>query len=328
MKYTRIHRLMKIINLVQGKRGLTASALAELCEVDERSIYRDINELEGAGIPLAFDPASSGYRIRDDFFLPPVQLTPEEALALAVLCEHFGDSEQIGFMSAASRAMAKIQANMPASVREEIEKLTRSVAIRTAQATPPDEAQDVYQRLQHAIATRTSVMCRYESVDSLSADAEPGPEFRLDPYVLFFSVRAWYVIGYHHGRQGVRSLKLGRFSGVKPTTIAYTMEKPFSLDEYLGNAWRMVRGTPEYEVEIVFDRDHAMTMSETLWHKTQQVEEHADGTATLRCTVSGLDEIKWWVLSHGPHCRVIRPAELAERVAKLARETAAQYQGR
>jgi predicted DNA-binding transcriptional regulator YafY len=44
--------------------------------------------------------------------------------------------------------------------------------------------------------------------------------------------------------------------------------------------------------------------------------------------VSGLDEIKWWVLSHGPHCRVIRPAELADRVARLAKETAAQYERR
>ena len=69
----------------------------------------------------------------------------------------------------------------------------------------------------------------------------------------------------------------------------------------------------------------AETIADTLWHKTQQLEDHDDGSLTFRCTVAGLDEISWWVLSMGPHCRVLAPDELRDRVRQAAMDTAALY---
>ena len=51
IKYTRVHRLLEIISLVQSQRGWTAKTLAEKCETTERNIYRDINQIKEAGIP-------------------------------------------------------------------------------------------------------------------------------------------------------------------------------------------------------------------------------------------------------------------------------------
>jgi predicted DNA-binding transcriptional regulator YafY len=45
----------------------------------------------------------------------------------------------------------------------------------------------------------------------------------------------------------------------------------------------------------------------------------------IRFTVDGLEEIVWWVLSYGPHCRVMEPGELRERVRRLQQSAAAQY---
>jgi predicted DNA-binding transcriptional regulator YafY len=87
----------------------------------------------------------------------------------------------------------------------------------------------------------------------------------------------------------------------------------------------MIRGTPEHEVEILFDAEFANTVADTQWHKTQEVEFHEDGSATFRCTVAGLDEIVWWVLSMGPHCEVRAPDELRERVRTAAMEMALRY---
>ena len=78
--YTRIHRLLKVLMLVQGRDGWTPGKLARECGVDERTIYRDLNELEGAGIPIEFDQAAGGYRVAKEVFLPPVHLTPDEAV--------------------------------------------------------------------------------------------------------------------------------------------------------------------------------------------------------------------------------------------------------
>jgi predicted DNA-binding transcriptional regulator YafY len=320
MPYSRVHRLFKLVTLIQSQRGWTAQRLAAECGVDERTIYRDFEELQAVGVPFYFDGESGGYRIRGDFFLPPIQLAPDEALALAVLCEQIAEPEQIAYLRPAWRALAKVQAVLPASVREEIMSVSRAVKIQTAQTNAADGCIDVYERVREAIAAGRALVCRYDSHDPVAADEE----FDFDPYALFFSVRAWYAVGFHAGRDAVRCLKLSRFTKVFLTERPYAIPSDFSLDGYLGNAWRMVRG-PDVEVEILFDAEFAQTMSDTRWHKTQTVDFHPDGSATFRCTVAGLDEIVWWVLSMGSHCRVIRPPELARRVQEMAGATLDLY---
>jgi predicted DNA-binding transcriptional regulator YafY len=321
MPYSRVHRLFRIVTMIQSRTGWTAARLAEECGVDERTIYRDFKELEGVGVPLYFDNATAGYRVRSDFFLPPVQLTPEEALALSLLCEQIGEKQQIAFLRPAWRALSKIRGVLPPSIREELTRAAESVAIQTTQTNPGDGYSDVYERIREAISSRRALECRYDS----GGTGGEGPPFVLHPYALLFSVRAWYVVGFHAGRSAVRSLKLSRFAKVSVTEQPFDLPEDFTIEAHLGNAWRLVRGERDYEVEIVFDADFAPTMSDTAWHRTQSIEEHDDGSATFRCVVSGLDEIVWWVLGMGPHCRVINPPELATRVRELASQTAALY---
>ncbi len=321
MDYSRVHRLLRVITLLQSRRGLNAKRLAEECGVDQRTVFRDLRELEAVGVPIVFDQPTDGYVIGREFFLPPVQLKPEEALALCVLCEQVGSRGQIAHLEAAARATEKLLAGLPPELSEEVRRIADSVVIQTAQASPPDEATDVYDRVRLAIAQRTSLQCRYESADGSGGDTP----FFFDPYRLLFSVRSWYALGMHHGRGEIRSLRLSRFVSVTPTERSYEIPADFSVESYLGNAWRLINNGPDYQVEIVFDQTLAPTVTETRWHHTQEVEHHEDGSATFRCTVSGLEEIVWWVLSMGPHCRVTQPPQLAERIRSLAAATAALY---
>lgn len=322
-KYTRIHRLLRVLTLIQSGPGWGPQRLADECGVTVRTIHRDMDELKGVGVPWRFDQASGGYVIERDFFLPPVHLTIDEALSLAVLCEHVAGQEQIPFLKPAWRALTKLQAQLPDSTRDELADIGQHIAIQTAQAMPPDGVIDVYDKVQGAIAKRSRLRCSYES--NAGDDDE---SFLFDPYVLFFSVRAWYAIGRHHGRGDdgeTRCLKLSRFTAIEPTDEDFAIPEDFSLKNHLGNAWRMIRGEPDYDVEILFDAEFANTISETQWHPTQEIELHEDGSATFRCTVAGLDEILWWVLSMGPHCCVVSPTELSHRVQKEARSIQATY---
>jgi predicted DNA-binding transcriptional regulator YafY len=142
------------------------------------------------------------------------------------------------------------------------------------------------------------------------------------------------VIGLHGGRgsDGVgelRCLKLSRFSKVTPTDIEYEIPADFDVQQHLGNAWRMICDGDDVRVRIDFDAEFAQTVADTQWHRTQEIDWHPppDGGCTFRCTVAGLSEIEWWVLSMGPHATVIEPKELADRVRRLAMETAARYAG-
>jgi len=330
MPYTRVHRLLKIISLIQSSRYWNAADLARECETSERNIFRDLQQLEAAGVPIVFDETAKGYQVATQFFMPPVHLTAEEALALSALCEHISKHEQIPFLKAAWRALHKIESQLPSEIQQDLAQQARSMFIRTAPAMPPDGYQDVYDDMQNALASKCALRCRYEPVaagglNDRAAKNTSEDTFEFHPYALLFSVRAWYVIGLHGGRDDLRCLKLSRFSKVTPTEIEYEIPVDFDVQQHLGNAWRMIRDGDDVRVQIEFDAEFAQTVADTQWHRTQEIDWHAGGGCTFRCTVAGLSEIEWWVLSMGPHAKVIEPKELADRVKKLARETAAVY---
>lgn len=316
-----LHRLLTIIVLAQSGPGWSASRLARECGVVERTIYRDVRKLVDSGVPIEHDAAWDGYRVRGEFFLPPVQLTTDEALALAVLCEEVAGRDQIGFLSPALRALQKVRAQLPAEMRDEVVRRSNRVKIRTARHVPAGDHADVYARVDQAIAEELALDCVYEKAGG-GGESEP---FLFEPYALLFAVRAWYVVGRHLGRKEVRCLKLTRFLRVARTTRHYTIPQGFSIDAYVRNAWAMIPGDKDYAVEIRFEPGSAHLVTETMWHKTQELDHHADGAVTFRATVSGLDEIVWWVLSMGHNCRVVKPPELARRVGEIASRTAAMY---
>ena len=322
-KYSRVHRLLRILYLIDRETGWTAEKLADTCDVSTRNIYRDMEMIKQAGFHCFFDRKTGGYRVDRQLFMPPVELTLDEALALMALGEQIGGKGQIPFTSAAGRALSKIRGRLPAQMQRELDELDDHLEVRLPSTAPEDGADDVYEKVRTAITSRTALLCSYES-RSKSDDEET---FYFEPYVLFFSQRAWYAVGFHRGRQSVRSLKLSRFTRLERTEDAYKIPARFSLDKYLGNAWRMIRGSKRYKVKIAFDAEFADNIAETNWHPTQEIDWLEDGSIHFNCEVDGLDEIVWWVLGMGPHARVIQPAELAERVADLARQVAERYAG-
>jgi predicted DNA-binding transcriptional regulator YafY len=325
----RIDRLLRIITLIQGGRGWTPSTLAAELGCVQRTVFRDLGHLKECGIPILYDAATRQYAMDGQFFMPPVQLSLDESLALLSLCEHVAEREQIPFMKAAGRAAQKIASQLPSDLRADLAMRGRNMAIRTAAAMEADGYADVYDRMQTAIAGKHLLRCKYDPASSDDDQrrrraGHADGEFDFAPYALFFCVRAWYVIGKRSDRDGLRCLKLSRFTKVQPTDEPYSVPRSFSLEKHLGNAWRMMRGK-DAEVELWFDPEFADTISDTRWHRTQEFVSHPDGSCTFTATVSGFDEIVWWILSMGPHCKVIRPKALGKRVRDLAAQTAARY---
>lgn len=322
MKYTRIHRLLRLITLVQGSRDLNARRLAELCQTSERNIYRDVQMLQGAGVPISFDDERSGYSIQRNFFLRPVELTLEEALAMLTLAEQVGVRRQIAHTADAGRAAEKLRAVLPGAIAEMAGELIPRTQIELAKRAN-DQAADVYATVRQAISTRRALKCEYESLNGGSElDARP---FRFDPYALYFGQRAWYAIGLHHAHKQVRTLKLCRFTRCTLTDKPYPIPDDFSLNGYFGQAWRMMPSGTTYDIQLHFDATMAEGVADTHWHDSQDVQWREDGTIDVHFRVDGLEEIIWWILSYGPHCRVIKPAKLAGRVKALHKAAAGQY---
>jgi len=323
----RIHRLLQIITLVQGDTTYTPARLMQELGQEERTLYRDLKVLRDAGVPINFDKDRNGYIIRQDYFLRPTALLIEEALSLCLLAQQLRPAEQLPHTGHAARAIEKIRSNLPSAFREDLEQLIPHVEVALAR-TENEGAVDVFAKMQHAITARHSVMCGYQSPRGKDDAFDSTQPFGFDPYALYFGQRAWYVIGKRHSDGELRTLKLSRFNECKETKQPFAIPDDFSLDQYFGKAWRMMRGEGRYKIELLFAPDVAETVADTWWHASQESIEHDDGSVTMYFEVDGLDEIVWWILSYGPQCRVIEPPELRVRVMDAAREMLENYVGK
>jgi predicted DNA-binding transcriptional regulator YafY len=328
MEYTRVHRLFRLIILIQGSAYLNARRLAELCETSERNIYRDLEMLAGAGVPISFDPAAGGYSLRKDFFLRPVELTLEEAMAVLMLADRVGANEQIPHVAEAGKAGEKLRAILPQKIREMIDEAMPRVVVSLARASN-EPTSEVYAIVREAITNRRAVECEYESPKHKAAGNDKSSlnieRFRFDPYSLYFGQRAWFVVGLHHGRGEVRTLKLSRFTRCSSIDRPYLIPDDFSLDRHFGQAWRMVPSGSMHDIQLHFDAAFAETVADTHWHDSQEVDWNEDGSIEMRFRVDGLEEIVWWIMGYGPHCRVSEPEELRQRVAELLVKATALY---
>jgi len=79
------------------------------------------------------------------------------------------------------------------------------------------------------------------------------------------------------------------------------------------------------QVVVRFSKLVAQNVAEVHWHKTQRVALRDDGSADFHVTVSGLNEISWWILGYGDQAEVIEPPELRQLIAERAKRMAEKY---
>ena len=289
--------------------------------MSRRTIFRDLDVLRQAGVPLIYDDQGQRYHIPGTYFLPPTNFTPEEALALIVLCSDLGDHSQLPFFGPARSAALKLASSLPNRLRERLRATGEAVSIRIHPTNRLEGQTPIYEQLLEAFSKRRSVRIRYRSPTE-----QEEIRTQLHPYRLLFSRRSWYVIGRSSLHRGTRTFNVGRILGLRLLENRYRIPRGFSVERYLRNAWHLIpEPGPDREVVIRFSKLVAQNVSEVCWHKTQQVTFNEDGTLDFGVTVSGLREMSWWVLGYGDQAEVLRPPELGAIIADHAARLVQRY---
>ena len=295
--------------------------MAQACGVSKRTIFRDFDLLRQAGVPLHYDETRQQHRVLGDCYLPPTNFTPEEALALIVLSTDLGDDSQLPFFEPARNAAMKIESSLPERLRDQLRVSAGAIKIRMQPNNPLVGQELVYEQLLAAQSESRAVRIRY-----FSPSEGKTISTRLQPYHLLFSRRSWYVIGRASLYRETRTFNVGRILHLELLDDRYEIPRGFSLGRYLRNAWHLIpeRGT-DSEILIRFSKLVSHNVAEVQWHKTQLTEFNADGTLDFHVTVSGLNEISWWILGYGDQAEVIKPRKLRQIVADRAARTAEKY---
>jgi len=321
MDLGRLHRVLRIITLLQAGRAFNASELAAECRVSRRTVYRDLATIEKVGIPFFYNRASGGYQMHKTGMLPAINLTLEEAIALVLMATELGRTGRMPLLQPAHDAAAKIECMLPVGLRATMGAALRGMAVLPGPMARHNSLQETYRLARQAIA-------RHEALDAVYISFHDKGQIhtRLEPYWLIFCERAWYLIGRSSLHKAVRTFKLGRFKSLAPAKAQFKMPTGLTLEKHLGNAWGMMRGEKSFDVELKFSPLIGPNVAEVNWHKTQKIRWDDDGRVIFTATVDGLDEIVWWVLGYGPEVEVLRPPELRKRLVEMTRRTLAQYE--
>lgn len=297
---------------LQAGAGDSPDGLAAACGVSRRTIFRDLETLKAAGVPIEFDNESKQYALAGAHFLPPVNFTAAEALSLIALAKQLGEERRIPFLGPARSAALKLEGNLPAELREQLQTLGRAIQFRVTPYARLTGKREIYEQLVDAIAVRRVVVIRYESLTEWESITT-----RLRPYQLLFNRHSWYVIGRSSIHRGPRTFNLSRIASLEPTNQTFARARGFSLERYLGNAWNLIpEPGPDHRVHLRFAPLVGRNVAEVRWHGTQETAFQKDGSLDFRVRVSGLNEIAWWILGYGDQVEVLSPAKLRKLVAQ------------
>ncbi len=320
-KWDRAARYLKIAMLLRDHPdGMSAQGLADRIGVSKRTIYRDVQSMDvDADLPIWQEGGRFG--LEREAFLPPLALTLHEATTLFLAArmlakasdEH--DTELIG-------AFVKLAQILPPVLAEHIEATVDAYV-----ATPKNERfTRVFRVLAEAWAQRRIVEIEY---DAAVYDPTRTPRrTRVQPLAIEPSAltHALYLIGYDESRGARRTFKVERI--IRATLTPETFEPPAGsapASELL-RAWDVIADEEPVRVVIRFSVAVARRAAETRWHPSQELEPQADGSLIWRGLVSGMREIRIWILGWGAEAEVLEPAELRDDVAAELRRAAALYE--
>jgi predicted DNA-binding transcriptional regulator YafY len=317
---SRLPRLLRLVTLLHSGRAKSVADLMGELGVSRRTLFRDLNALEQAGVPYYHD-AIAGYRIASSFFLPPVNLTVPEVLGLLLLAKAAAGQRKRPLLGSALSAVNKLASIVPEPVRSACVQVMEGVTVQPSPQVNGDVESRHFSLLQRCIDEGRACQIRYTS------PTDGALSLRFDPYALHFSSRAWYVLGFshHEQHQEIRVLKLVRLADVEPLRLRFDKPSGFRISDKLGCAWQLIPEGKTYQVELEFSPMVATNVSEVRWHDSQSHEMLPDGRCRMRFEVDGLREIAWWLCGYGDQVRIIKPAELRKRVRDTFRRAAKNH---
>jgi len=301
-------RRLLILMRLREELPVRAADLAGEMECSVRTVYRDIDALCQAGVPVAAMPGE-GYRLVPGYHLPPIAFTTDEAVQLllgADLVSGLGTSEQ---RDATVSAVAKVEAVLQPETRAEVGTLRERIRVSTWTHREPSPHLSL---LQQGVMESRVLDLRYRAYESGEVT-----ERKVEPHGLTFYGGDWHLVAFCRLREGMRDFRAGRILDAR------LLDESF--DRLPQSDWYENDPHDDYrEVRVWVDADTVPWARETTGFGFDREEPVEDGSVFV-FLVRDVRRFLPWVLGWGTAARVISPPDVVGRVSQEAVELARIY---
>lgn len=313
----RIDRLQAILTQLQTKKVVKAQEIANRFGISLRTVYRDIRALEEGGIPIGAE-AGVGYFLDDDYSLPPIMFTTEEASAILMagkLIPYISDKD---VDHAFQDALYKIKSVMKSEDKEILEKLDNSVKVFTGITEAPKRDSIYLQDIQHALVQ--------SKVLQLGYFAHYKQELTLrevEPIGLVFYALNWHLIAYCRLRRDYRDFRLDRIKELVVSNTTYNRKLDNAFEEYLK---REKEQHQYFEIELKVNKQLALWLHESkYWYGFLSEQENGDNI-NMKFLNPDLNGFARWILTMTDEVEIVSPIKLDTMLHEMVKKLCGKYQ--
>ncbi|GAA4099751.1 YafY family protein [Nonomuraea soli] len=321
----RASRLLSLLLLLQTRGRMTAPELAEQLEVSVRTVYRDVDALSAAGIPVYADRGpAGGYQLLDGFRTRLNGLTAEEASGL-FLAALPGPAAELGLGRLAANAELKLLAALPPEPRSHAARMRERFHMDVPGWYRGADDVPHLGEVSEALWEERSLRMIYRRWGQQEVERE------IDPYGLVLKGGSWYLVAAPRN-SSPRTYRVSRI--LKIERLERTFERPAGFD--LAAFWQAYAAeflqkmyTAEALIRLAPDLDGLFryTVGEEVGHRALAGagEPDADGWRTLTLPIESIKHARWVLLRLGAMVEVLGPAELRALMAEEAEKLAEMY---
>ncbi len=318
----RASRLLSILTTLQARGRTTAEALAEECGVSLRTIYRDIDALSSAGIPVLSDRgAEGGYRLLDGYRTQLNGLSEKEAEAL-FLTGLSGPAADLGLHAVLVAAEKKLMSALPAPLRAGAEKMRARFHLDAPAWFREAEKPKLLPLVASAVWEQRRIRMRYRSWRSEKPRA-------IDPLGLVLKGGAWYVVG--QTGEDLRTYRVARILHLDVLETRFERPQGFELEAYWSASTKRLESELHPNQATVRLSPWALGMLEIFTspfvRAAARIDPGVDGEGwhTVTLPVGSLREACARLLCFGGELEVLEPTELRRMMADVAARMHATY---
>jgi len=318
----RASRLLSIMMLLQARGRLSAETLAEELEVSVRTIYRDIDQLSAAGVPVYADIGrNGGFALLDGWRTRLTGLTAPEARAL-FLSGLPGPASELGLGDEVAAAELKLLAALPADWQTEATRMSSRFHLDPRGWFSTGPRPEFLKAVAEAVWSERRILIKYDSWTQVS-------ERVVEPLGLVLKGGVWYLVG--RRENGLRTYRLSQIQALTMTEESFARPADFDLPKH----WQESTASFEREVYVGVARVRATKAGVSRLKDISQRCKDEIEAQTLLFDADGyaefdvpIEEEKWAsreMTRAGAEVEVLAPESLRARMIEIATKLARSY---
>jgi len=307
-------RLLELLELLQAQPLITGREISDRLTIDPRTVRRYVEALQQLGIPVEGQRGvGGGYRIRPGYRLPPLMLTDDEAVAVALGVQAAGRLGLSGSAEAVEGALVKIHRVLPDGLRRRVEALEETLDFTSASRQGAPVSGELVLVIADAIRRRRRLRTTYRAFSGEETRRE------LSPHGLVVHSGRWYLAAYDHLRDDLRTFRVDRMLRLRVTGET-AVDPPEAFDAVTYVSTSLARVPWGWDVEVVLELPVEEALRRVPATLAELVDE--DGSTVLRMRADSLDWTATVLARLGCSFSIRRPDELRVSVRALAERLA------